>query len=680
MDHPNTSNQGSSEAVRGAYSKLSEGEKAKISRFTAQNRFTNELFEEWLRQSGLQGEAFGRNVIADRQYAVVRQRLDAALLQNETLMRDLIVKFLSENDGVLQRIVAHVRKSAPEAVQEGRVAEGLRGILASQAPEDVKQDPQFELVRAVLDGGWLDEQLNETFRPGSVHASVQVEDAEALGQLPMQDKITKLQGSCDVISGKISLMRCASEETDIDEVVRQLGQASALVKMIHMEIRRHGLEPEEWQSPDELRAFVSALPSLVHVWAKGMYRYLSSHEVKHRLSRRRELLEETRQRSLDELARFAMKDGVSANLPGPFEDVQAWWVWAAGLDDANFKQVETYCEEQGIPSMLELLIENPEFEEVAFVPGGPQPMTMTQRVSVRSLPVTAQDLTGRVEFAPSALPVQQQPQPAPQQPQPGFLPQSQMPAQPVQQAPVRPLTQPAAPAYQAAGNPMQSHQIRPQTAPVAPVQSLQQTQPVRLNPGMNVQQTVPVQNFAPVNPTPVSTNHFAQTQPVRAMPQVQQPQPQPQPAAFHPTPIPQQAAAPVQQIISPIRQQPVIAPQQPQPQPAPQPGHDAAVMATLQSVMGQMGASAHTPAPVPASSPAPDDQNMLDRMGVVPSSSWQIKPPAADPFSSMGASVSPGMGQDWSTEGAEPPVDASGDAPHPDDSSHTKGTFRKFVS
>lgn len=149
------------DAIRNAYQSLAEGEKAKIMRFTARHRFTDDNFENWLSESGLLQGDLRREMIAERQLPPVRQKLDSTLLENKSLMQDTITKYLAQgNPDLLKSVIEWVR------AERGRLApnppETVREVVNSNnAPETLSSDPQYGLVRAVMEAHWLDHKLVE---------------------------------------------------------------------------------------------------------------------------------------------------------------------------------------------------------------------------------------------------------------------------------------------------------------------------------------------------------------------------------------------------------------------------------------------------------------------------------------------------------------------------------------
>ncbi len=147
--------------VRSAYQELAEGEKAKIMRFTARHRFTDDNFENWLSESGLLHGDLRREMIAERQLPTVRDKLDSSLLANQGLMRDTITKYLAQgNAELLQNIVEWVRQ------EKGRLAPNppntvIEVVKDNNAPESLSNHPQYELACAVLNAHWLDHKLVE---------------------------------------------------------------------------------------------------------------------------------------------------------------------------------------------------------------------------------------------------------------------------------------------------------------------------------------------------------------------------------------------------------------------------------------------------------------------------------------------------------------------------------------
>tara|TARA_R110002096_G_scaffold147671_19_gene307745 strand:- start:10245 stop:11507 length:1263 start_codon:yes stop_codon:yes gene_type:complete len=149
------------DAIRDAYQNLAEGEKAKIMRFTARHRFTDDNFENWLSESGLLQGELRREMIAERQLPPVREKLDSTLLENKSLMQDTITKYLAQgNPDLLKSVIEWVRAergrlspNPPEAV--------LETVNSNNAPDTLSSDPQYGLVRAVMEAHWLDHKLVE---------------------------------------------------------------------------------------------------------------------------------------------------------------------------------------------------------------------------------------------------------------------------------------------------------------------------------------------------------------------------------------------------------------------------------------------------------------------------------------------------------------------------------------
>ena len=248
--------------IRDAYRSLSEGEKARIMRFIARHRFTDEAFEIWLRESGLDRGDLRREMIAERQLPPVRDRLDAAILEpkNERLMRDTLTKYLADSEqDLLKQVVIWVRQNHPDDDRE--VAVQVKTAFAQgEAPEELDRQAQFELLSSVAQQGWLDARINELAQTIEVPSfekdepEVETPSAPDVDLASLAASYSELLAACDEIEGEVVELRLANGLGNLPDL---LDRASLLFQTVAEGLARAGAVAGDFSSVQEIRGFLN---------------------------------------------------------------------------------------------------------------------------------------------------------------------------------------------------------------------------------------------------------------------------------------------------------------------------------------------------------------------------------------------------------------------------------------
>ncbi len=373
--------------LRLAYESMAEAEKAKIMRFTARHRFTDDLFETWLRESGLQTGELRREMIAERELPSVREKLDAALLResNEPLLRDTITKYLTKGDNQLLRdIIAWVEQTKATGLEP--VSLCIRQTLGTEAaPDDLGTHPQFALVAAALQSGLLDEtveQLAHEVRAlalpqsnGSDEVQVTIAaresdpathslDSESLApsspripeecpEASMNERVDQLQKLADEIEAGVQKLRLAKFHSNPAHLTSRIHEAAGLARQIADYVAPLG----EWTSVEELAALASIPPYSHQDWAEDLVELLQSMACTHPLRRKREAGEALRSGAIDELLNFKALGGILETVPGPHGSASEWWRWATALQDSAFEKLEDWCSTNSLDQLADLIAE-----------------------------------------------------------------------------------------------------------------------------------------------------------------------------------------------------------------------------------------------------------------------------------------------------------------------------------
>jgi len=349
--------------LRGAYQQLSNEEKAKIVAFAARRRFTNDLFETWLKQSGLESSEILRAVADEQQSEPVRERLDAALLKdgNEQLLIEAITKYLTEGN---QDLLASVRDWVARAKAVGGEAAFL------EAPADLQGHPQSGMLEALVRGGLLDPALvalmpkRESAELPVEAPSVAIESVtppEGLVEhdgLP-QDKTSALEHLDELdelvesIQSDIDRIRNVSGAIDLGALERKLRRANLLSWGLHQFAGNVGA----WETGAGLREVIGAIPDMHRIWATALADFLEGVPINHPLRRKRESAETIRDAAVGELRNFADLGGIEETVPGPFEDACEWWRWATALSDDQFADIEDWCSANSLDHLADFIAE-----------------------------------------------------------------------------------------------------------------------------------------------------------------------------------------------------------------------------------------------------------------------------------------------------------------------------------
>lgn len=324
MNLPSSFDSVAIERLRVAYKQLSPEERAKVVVLAAKGRFCSDLFENWSRQSGVDGEELLRCVAGAGSLDGVRERLETTLLQegNEALLIEAVNRFLAENPGAFDGL----RQHASNAKQSTAGAEPQSpGAL----PSDVVP-PQTAAVPV---------EKNEVAVPRDKGA--------ALGQL---DELEALMESVD---SDIRRLRDVSGPIDLGALERKLHRASRISLGLH----QYGAELGNWQSAGALREAIEAIPDAHAVWAGQLADFLGRVPVNHPLRRKRGELESLRDAAISDLRNFADLGGVEEEVPGPSSVVRDWWDWAIGLSDDDFPGLEDWCGTNSLDHLADFLME-----------------------------------------------------------------------------------------------------------------------------------------------------------------------------------------------------------------------------------------------------------------------------------------------------------------------------------
>lgn len=352
-------------AVRRAYSELHEPEKGSIMRFIARRRFTDETFEAWVRLAGLQTGEVRREAIAERQLPMIRERLDAALLDdaNGELLGRVVGSFLRDDEPELsEEIVAWVQDHWAGATEEDLSA-SVRGALESEVlPAAITGHPWFGLVRAALVGGLLDEWLKclaaevdgdrKEAKEESVTASGTGPARRSLGLRKAWDE---LQRDLDALAAAVERLRTLPEPGSEAGITESLRVNLARVEQMRADLLAAGVS--SWKDAADLADQIRQLREPHSFWAESLGQYLAERAVNHPLRRKRETFEQIREMAREELQVLAGAVEVDGDVPGPAESAAGWWAWATGLDEAGFEAVDLWCSRNGLERLADLVAE-----------------------------------------------------------------------------------------------------------------------------------------------------------------------------------------------------------------------------------------------------------------------------------------------------------------------------------
>ena len=352
------------ERIRGAYRELPEEEKAKIVKFAALRRFTHDLFENWRLQSGLETSEILRNMADERRSEPVRERLDAALLKdgNEQLLIETITNYLKEGN---QELLASVSEWVARAKSAGSEGASL------EVPEAVKEHSQGGLLEAIARGGLLVQEVSPAPTPAQNQPevaiavpSIALAGVHPVDGLPEQggvpadktaalEQLDELGALMDSVQTDIERIRNVTGAIDLGALERKLSRANLLAWGLHQFAGSAG----HWDSGDGLREVINSIPDVHAIWATALADLLEEVPVNHPLRRKREAAETIRDAAISELRNFADLGGIEETVPGPFEDVAAWWRWATALSDEEFGDIEDWCSANSLDHLADFIAE-----------------------------------------------------------------------------------------------------------------------------------------------------------------------------------------------------------------------------------------------------------------------------------------------------------------------------------
>ena len=352
------------ERIRGAYQQLPPEEKAKLVRFIARRRFTDDVFENWRKKSGLETSDILQDVAEERQSEPVRERLDAALLEagNEELLVEAVTKYLAGSD---PELIASFSTWVAEAKSQAGEADPAASVAA---PEGLKNHPRAGLVEALVRGGLLAPAAEAEVRPQAAPAAelpavtssnpAPLPPAAEIRRLP-GDKIAalgqldELEELMESIDGDVARIRDLKGALDLGALERKLRRASTLSVGLHA----FAAEAGTWESAKGFRELLESIPDPHAIWAGALADFLESLPLQHPLRRKREAAEATREAAVGELRNFATLGGIEEEVPGPFEDPGTWWNWAVALSGEEFDAVEEWCSANSLDHLADLIAE-----------------------------------------------------------------------------------------------------------------------------------------------------------------------------------------------------------------------------------------------------------------------------------------------------------------------------------
>lgn len=403
--------------VRIAYQDLHESEKAKIMRFTARQRFTDDLFETWLKESGLEAEV-PRDVVAERGRDSVRVQLDATILkeENERLLADTLRKYYTDGERDLLEMLVHWVRAEKEAAGDVAAEEFEQVLATKEVPDELGDHPHYLLLRASLAGGLLDRAMldleaqeeSEASAPESMDevevenvpilfpkaaeqgekaeeavAESEVTDQEEVAEVEVEKPEVQEEGpevaeevKAGIVAVPLNKKEALFQMEELDSLSAELSQQ---VEGLHA--GKQGIDPENmakqairasalgqslrsfatplgtWNTGRELKSLIEEIPDAHVVWAEGLADFLSKLPIQHPLRRKRDAAEQLRQAAVSELMNFATLGGVEEEVPGPEENVVGWWGWATALTDAEFDRLESWCGVNSLDQLADFIAE-----------------------------------------------------------------------------------------------------------------------------------------------------------------------------------------------------------------------------------------------------------------------------------------------------------------------------------
>lgn len=367
MSAPDSPSEQPLSRLRRAYAELNEPEKGCIIRFAARRRFTDDTFETWVKLSGLPTGEVRREAIAERQLPLIRERLDATILDaaNGELLKSLVGSFL--RDGEPERVEALVEwaRSAAPATMPGNLAHAVKLALdRTSLPAEFASQPGFGLVRAALLEGLFDEWLACLDAEGNEDRAA---EAEAQGCTPARE--TPLPAGnpglrkawenwlrdLDALAAAIDGLRGLPEPGSGSDLIETLRESLGKVTRLRAACRDAGIL--EWRDAADLAEQIRSLREAHSCWADSLSQWLAARPTEHPLRRKREAFEEQRKLAKEELRVLSGAGEIDGEVPGPMERPEDWWTWATGLDEAGFETLENWCGRNGLECLADLVAE-----------------------------------------------------------------------------------------------------------------------------------------------------------------------------------------------------------------------------------------------------------------------------------------------------------------------------------
>ncbi len=322
---------GDLESFRDLYQGLDADKRAHLIRIVVRSRFTEPLFDRWLRASGVEAaelQAHGGESVS------ARERLEESLLQegNEDLLVAALTSYLREADGDTVRGVAGW-------VSQAKAEAGAGAVTDAVAPGQLVGENQEAEVAASGSGRDAGPCGPSGEWPGDkVTALAWLSDLEGL-MARVEEDIVRLKNAVGGV--------------DLGSLERKLGRANHLA----WGLREYGATLGHWNTSAELRDLIGTTPDTHAIWAEGLADYLETVTVAHPLRRKRELAGLLREAAIGELRNFATLGGVEEEVPGPSADVGRWWAWVTTLTDSEFAAVEEWCGSNSLDHLADFVAE-----------------------------------------------------------------------------------------------------------------------------------------------------------------------------------------------------------------------------------------------------------------------------------------------------------------------------------
>ncbi len=259
---------------------------------------------------------------------------------------------------------------APQPSTPFQVEEPIPFTPAAANPEPTpapEPAPEPQRPAAEVPNSQPIEPFRTTISPAS--ATPISHQAAPVAPLALSAQVEELQRYCDQMEAQLKLLRKASREANVDTVRKNSELAEDAARKVWTALENLGHYTPTWKTPEELQLFVNALSSSSHSWGRGLIDFLQTHKVVHRLEMVRDKWEDIRLQGVAELNRFMTRAESAGQYPGPKVDAAQWWSWATNLGDVEFQEVYQFCAREHLPSLIELLSENPKLEAVPRTQG-----------------------------------------------------------------------------------------------------------------------------------------------------------------------------------------------------------------------------------------------------------------------------------------------------------------------